>query len=325
MLIVFRCSAGGNHGWGNLKRLELIHNALKKKYKYNYKFIIDANSAVKKYLHRKKIEFFLVNKYNEDKILKRIGYIDLTIIELLNCTNKIQKKYKDISKKLFILDDITKKKYISDILISCQKKKFKIKKEDDCKFFNDYKFFPVNESFNRYIKKKKKIRKKIKHITIFIGGSSYDKVFLKIARGLKLTNYQVTFLIGNENSIEVRKKIKMISNQFEVKIDSKKIPHHLFISDVIICGGGYTKIEAAYLKTPIICLPIHEHQKILIKDFLKDLNLEKNPYVYSNKFNIIKSLNFLNFRRRKEMMKKFSLKFKENGINNILKIINANI
>ena len=53
MFIVFRCSAGGNHGWGNVKRLELIYNALKKKFKFNYKFLIDSNLEVKKYLRKK--------------------------------------------------------------------------------------------------------------------------------------------------------------------------------------------------------------------------------------------------------------------------------
>lgn len=325
MLIVFRCSAGGSHGWGNLKRLELIHNSLKKRYKYNYKFIVEANTEVKKYLHKKKIDYFLINKNNEDKILKKIGEVNLSILELLHCTERIQKKYKNISKKLFILDDITKKKYISDILVSCQKKNFEIKKTDNCKFFNDYKFFPVSKNFDKFIKRKKKINKKINSITVFIGGSSYKKEFLKIAKILKQTNYQVTFLIGNENSIEIKNKIKIISKKFKVKVDSNKIPDYIFNSDVVICGGGYTKIETAYLKTPIICLPIHEHQKKLIKDFFEDLNLEKNFYIYSNPFDILKALNFLNFKRRTEMMKKFSYKFRENGVKNILKIINANI
>ena len=54
MFIVFRCSAGGNHGWGNVKRLELIYNALKKKTKFSYKFLVDSNLEVKKYLRKKK-------------------------------------------------------------------------------------------------------------------------------------------------------------------------------------------------------------------------------------------------------------------------------
>ena len=117
MFVLFRCSAGGNHGWGNIKRLELIYRALKKKYKIEYKFIVDSNSEINRYLKLKKINFISVNKKNEDQILKKIGPVDLSILELLYCTKKIQEKYKKISKKLIILDDITKRKYISDSLI----------------------------------------------------------------------------------------------------------------------------------------------------------------------------------------------------------------
>ncbi|MDC3188081.1 hypothetical protein OA994_03510, partial [Candidatus Pelagibacter sp.] len=116
MFILFRCSAGGNHGWGNIKRLELIYNALKNKYRFNYKFIVDANLEVKKYLTVKKINFESVTQINENNILNKIGPVDFSILELLHCSIKIQKKYKKISKKLIILDDITRGKYISDIL-----------------------------------------------------------------------------------------------------------------------------------------------------------------------------------------------------------------
>ena len=91
MFVLFRCSAGGNHGWGNIKRLELIYRALKKKYKFKYKFIIESNYEIKKYLELKKIDFISVNKKNEDQILKKIGLVDLSILELLRCS-KIYKK-----------------------------------------------------------------------------------------------------------------------------------------------------------------------------------------------------------------------------------------
>ena len=72
MFILFRCSAGGNHGWGNVKRLELIYRALKKKYKFNYKFLVDTNFEVKNYLKAQKISYVSINKKNEDRVLKRL-------------------------------------------------------------------------------------------------------------------------------------------------------------------------------------------------------------------------------------------------------------
>ena len=168
MFILFRCSAGGKLGWGNLKRLEIIFEYLKNKKNFKYLFVVNSNPEVKKYLKSKNIKYICVNNYNEKKKIQKFQNIDLSIIELLNCSPKIQKYYKEISNRLVVLDDITKNYYISDILISCQKKDFKIYKNKSCKFYNDYKYFPVHKSFNNYLIKKKNINKIIKKITIFL-------------------------------------------------------------------------------------------------------------------------------------------------------------
>ena len=325
MFILFRCSAGGNHGWGNIKRLELIYRALKKNQKFKYKFIIDTNLEVKNYLKSKKINFISTNKKNEDKILKKIGPVDLTILELLYCSIKIQNKYKKISKRLIILDDITKRKYISDILISCQKKYSKVNKIKECKFYNDYSYFPLTSNFNKYIKMRKKINKEIKSITVFIGGSNYIKNYISLAKILKNTNYLVTFLIGLENSNKISQRLKKISKKFKIKINFKNIPKLIFNSDVVLSGGGYTKVEAAYLKTPVLCMPIHHHQKKLINDFYNTFKIDKRFQISSNKITLLRALQYLNFQKRLKLRNIFSKKFKKNGVSKILKIINEKI
>ena len=322
MFILFRCSAGGNHGWGNIKRLELIYRSLKRNHSFKYKFIINSNSEVEEYLSSKKIDFISLNKNNEDKILKKINSVDLSILELLYCSLKIQKKYKKISKRLIILDDITKRHYISDVLISCQKKYFEIKKDDQCKYYNDYSYFPLPSNYDKYINKKKKINKEIRIVSVFIGGSNYIKDYIGIAKVLSKTSYQVIFLIGPENSVKITKKIKEISKNFEVQINTDNIPKYLFNSDVVISGGGYTKIETAYLKTPVLCIPIHKHQKELIKDFYSTFKIDKKLQKYSNKNDIISSLKYLDFKKRLQMSNIFSKIFKKNGVSKILNIIN---
>ena len=181
MFIIFRCSAGGNHGWGNIKRLELIYNSLKKNLNLITNFQLIQIQKLKNTLE-KNIKYISVSEKNEDKILSKFKNIDISIIELLHCSLKIQKKYKIISKKLIILDDITKRKYISDVLISCQKKYNKIHKIKECKFYNDYSFFPLTENFDKYIKRRKIINKEIKSIVVFIGGSNYIKSYIGLAK-----------------------------------------------------------------------------------------------------------------------------------------------
>ena len=248
--------------------------------------------------------------------------MDLSILELLYCSKEIQNKYMKISNRLIVLDDITKGKYISDVLISCQKKYLKVKKIKSCRFYNDYSYFPLSSNFDNYIKMKKKINKEIKSIVIFIGGSNYIKTYIGLAKYLKKTNYKLTFLIGNENSVKISKEIKKISKKIIVKIDSKNIPKHIFDADLVIAGGGYTKIEIAYLKTPFLCICIHRHQEQLVKDFFKTFNINFNLKIKLNEKNLVNAINYLKFQNRLNISNTFSKKFKKNGVNKILKIIN---
>lgn len=159
MHCILRCTSGGNEGWGNLFRLLVIRKRLVKYYKYKITLIVQGNTQVKKYLNSLDIDFIFLNEKNlkkEKEILKKLRFFDLCIIEMLNPTIAIQKIYAQKSKKIVILDDVLKNKYISDILISAQKSIIDPKKINNTKFYSGYKYFPFNEKFEKYSNKKKK-------------------------------------------------------------------------------------------------------------------------------------------------------------------------
>ena len=110
MFVVFKCTAGGSDGWGNILRLKIIFEKIKEKKNFGYLFIVNNNLALKKYLKKNKIKFKSFNSFEKEKKFIKNYKIDITIIELLNCDKFIQKFYKSLSKKLVILDDIAKKK-----------------------------------------------------------------------------------------------------------------------------------------------------------------------------------------------------------------------
>lgn len=321
MLIIFKCTAGGKDGWGNVTRLKLILKKIKKKIKFKYLFIINKNYQLIKFLKKNKILFKTFNSFNEEKKFLKNYLIDITIFELLNCKYAIQKFYKSKSKKLIILDDITKKKYISDILIVCQKKnKNKINKSKITKVYNSYKYFPVEKKFDNFIKKKKIINKKIKKISVFLGGGFYFKEYLKIAKSLNNNNYDVDFIIGYEIKKNFLLKIIQLNKKFKIYISPSNLPRLLFKSDLIISGGGYTKIESAYLKTPLIPVPIHRHQIDLCKDFKKEFGIE---YILKSNIDRLLNKNIIsyNYNKRKKISKLFEKNFSENGANKIQEII----
>ena len=321
MLIIFKCTAGGNDGWGNILRLKIIFEKLKKKINFNYLFVVNNNLELIKFLKENRKLFKIFTFFKKEKEFLKKCKINISILELLNCKSSIQRFYKLYSKKLVVLDDIAKKKYISDILIICQKKnKFKIIKSQNTKVFNDYSFFPLEDKFNNFLKKKTLINKEIKKITIFLGGGFYYKEYFKIAKILSKHSYNINFILGYEVKKKFLKEILKINKNFECYVLPKNIPELIYKSDLIISGGGYTKIECAYLGKPMITVPIHRHQIELCKEFKKEFGVNFILKSNLNKFLNIQIQNY-NYEKRKKISKIFKKKFSENGVNKIQNII----
>ena len=88
----------------------------------------------------------------------------------------------------------------------------------------------------------------------------------------------------------------------------KNLAEILFKSDLVISGGGYSKIEAAAVGTPQISIAIHKHQVTL----LKILKKFKTRYIILKNIDdlnkIIESFNFKKDFWNLKIIKDFSLK-----------------
>jgi spore coat polysaccharide biosynthesis predicted glycosyltransferase SpsG len=321
MLTYLRCSAGGNEGWGNLFRLLVIRQYLVKKYRSKVILIINSNLKVKIFLEKKRINFiYLDNKKldYEKKRLKNLKRSDLTIIEMLNPSIELQKLYLKKSKKVIVLDDILKHKYCCDLIISCQNSIKKPSISNNTSFFSGYEYFPFREEFNKYFKKKKIIKKEINKITVFLGGSSYEKINYQIARKLK-TFDKTKFIFGGELNQKFKKKILMINKSFKILKLPKNIAEILHKSDLVISGGGYTKIETACVGTPQISVPVHAHQLNLLRNFSKKFN---SKYISLGRLKLLdKFIRNFTFKKRCIESKNYKIFFNENGLENIFKRI----
>ena len=67
--------------------------------------------------------------------------------------------------------------------------------------------------------------------------------YLNIAKLLSKKNYNIDFIIGYEIKKKYLMKILKLNKKFKTYIAPKNLPKLLFKSDLIISGGGYTKIE----------------------------------------------------------------------------------
>lgn len=322
MIKVFlRTSAGGTLGWGNLHRILILYDYFKKNSSFYPYLFIEGNKDVYNFLKKQKIAHIKINNLSlreEETKIKKFGIADISFLEVLNPKLSLQKIYKFNSKKFVILDDILKNEYISEIVFCCQKNNKFLKKNLNQKIYNDYKFFPVNKNFNSFLKKKKKINKEISKVVVFLGGGNYLNANLKIAKILKNMNLKVDFLIGSEGSNKAKMNFEKLDKNFRVFINSNKIPKKIFKSDLVICGGGYTKIETAYLKTPLICLCVQKHQNNLAQNFKAKFGVEIIKFKKNSYTGLKKLVMKQNYKNRKKINNKFSRYFSINGLERII-------
>jgi spore coat polysaccharide biosynthesis predicted glycosyltransferase SpsG len=317
--IYFRTRGGSRQGWGNIYRLLLIYDFLKKKNKLL--FIFEGNKEVSEFLKKKKIQFLRLKEGisidEEKKIIFRLDKPNVTILEMLDCKYSRQKIYKNISKKLLVLDDVLKNKYCADLLVCAQKT------YDKKKYINSligYDYYPLRKEFKKFINKQKIIQKKISNILICLGGSSYITAYKKLIEYFRTKNFNVTFVFGNEKSKIIKDELKI--QKFNSLKTTNNLAKLIFYSDLAIVGGGYTKIEAAYMNTPMVVFPVQQHQQKLVENFKKFCSVPFLPLPKNTRSqDIEKIINFYNYKKRKKIYKILHKKFQNNKFDEILNYI----
>ena len=312
--IYFRTRGGGKQGWGNVIKLSNILELIKKKVKHL--FIIEGNSHIHQYLKKKNINCLKlpenISLKKEEEKIKNLIKSDVTIMEMLDCSYKRQEIYKKKTKKLIVLDDILENKYCADLVICAQKKSL-IKKINNLKI--DFDYYPIDYKFKKYLKKNKKINYKLKKIFICLGGSFYKRTFLYLFNYFKNTDFQIIFFLGNESKKITKINLQKFKN-IKVKYNLDHIAKHIYYSDLVICGGGYIKLETAFLQTPMITIPVQDHQLTLVKDFKKFCDI---PYIIDkkdkNKFKLNTLIDEFNYGRRLQIKANLKKKFKPKNIN----------
>lgn len=329
MSIYIRTSGGKKYGWGNVIRMINLAEYIKKKKNIQIIFIINNDKNLINYFEKKKKYKFLIisKRQTENNILSKLKNSELAIIEVLNFPFKKQEIYKKFFKKIILFDDILKQKYCVDIVYCCQdKSKSKIiLKNELTKFKIGYKYFFTNNSFLKYknIINKKSIKKNIKNVLVVLGGGNYSLAYIKIAKYLSLlhTNLNFTFLIGFEKYHYTQKKIKLVSKKFNVISAKTQIAKYFYETDVAIVGGGYTKVEAGLMQTPMMIISTQYHQIKLSNSFSNLTNsINLGHYKRLNKKKFLKNFELLQeFNYRKKSIITLRKKLNFNGIDKIIK------
>ena len=213
------------------------------------------------------------------KIKRKINKytIEILIIDNYNFNLRLQKQIKENVNKLIIIDDYFDKKYFCDLLLNysfLNKKEKSIIKKNNPKtnFALGPKYLPLNSIFFE-LKKKVKLRKEIRKILIFFGGSDNRNITEKLLVVSKYFKHlQFSVVVGglNKNKKKITKKIKNYKNiKLYYAIKNENVANLIYNNDLAIGAGGVNLFERIYLGLPSIVIDVNKNQNMNIKNSVK--------------------------------------------------------
>lgn len=276
MLTYFRSKGGKVYGWGNVIRMAHLAKYLKDHRGHKIIFFYEGDKDLKEFLNNfsfKKIRLKNNISYREEKnLFKKFSKSRFFFLENLDTTFQLQKLYKSKSDKLVIFDDLLDKAYYSDFLICAQERTMQmdICRDKNTKVYIGNKFFPFSQEILKKSIFEKKLEKNISTIMILLGGGNYEGAYIKIAKALKGLKFKkISMVVGSSYSDDFVKFLKKINNKLILYKSLKNIGDAFSKHDISIVSGGYTKFEAAVMKSPSLIISTQWHQLDIAENFSK--------------------------------------------------------
>lgn len=252
-------------GSGNLVRSLHLLNYLKKKSPQFKLFLSVDNSGLihETNLLDNKVDVISLNE------LKKF-FFDCVIYDSSNPNIENINFLKNISKKIVALDFFNYEIQINSIInLYCHNSdnlnKFK------GNLYSGLKYAIISEKIIKSKIKKNNFRKRI---LVSFGGEDPKNNTIKVLdylKSLKDNSFSVRVIVGelNKNKKEILKYNKL----FKVTGHTNKIHEIYTKTDVIICGGGTTLLEALFLNIPAIVLPQNKFEEKFVLDISKNTNI----------------------------------------------------
>ena len=261
--LAFRVDASKKVGIGHLIRL--IN--LSKKLSLHSTWLVKGNKAyVNKYLPMNNKILYIKNSIDEEIAIRYLikNNIKKIIFDIAhkknidkNADTKLIKIYKKNNFKIISYEISTKRNLISNISIVPYNLKKKVKAHNRNLLFTGPEYLGIKNS------KKNKL-KKIKKILVCIGGADIFNLGLRIFRLFLNTNYQITYISGQNKN-----KINLKNSKHHIFSHIKDIKKTIENTDLVVCGEGLIKYEAIYSNKPIFLTHQFERKSGLIKSFLE--------------------------------------------------------
>lgn len=233
------------------------------------------------------------NTKSEAEVLKKLNP-SVLIIDRLSTKYKWMKMLSNSNCSIVSFDDNGSGTKLANIVINGVLHRKKSKKNIYVGY--DYLFL---DDVSKYVKKK--IKKKVKHISVSFGG--YDDrnligFFIQILKKnnwLKEKKFEIDLLVGQEQNKLFRKWQKEVTNlnnckdiKVKLLVRPKDYLKRLSNADLAILSGGHTVFYALSMGVPVIGLPQYKHQLKTLKNLeikgavklgSKKMRLDKKKFI----------------------------------------------
>lgn len=260
--IVVRADGNPQIGIGHITRCLYFLENIKRD--FNIFFLIAKNKQVKEYIESRGISVYEIDTNisleEEIKFLTDLS-TDLLIIDLRNKHESLYKNCSEKFNKVLRFDDsdvpihINSDLYLNYNLYS-EKLKFTLNNPDSELFLGPL-YYILNPIFKNYKNFPRKYEEKGRNILITMGGGDPKNLTIKIVKSIiDIKDIVLNIIIGA--LFHDYEEIEKIKTDFPDKINIykniKNMPEMMAQNDILICTGGNTSFEAAFMGLPGLLL-----------------------------------------------------------------------
>lgn len=278
--ILCRTRGGRTQGWGNVFRLASFAEFCRARGRAEVTFFAEGPDEVVRFLESRGFPVVHLGEgvtlEEERAALAAHDRVDLVMVEMLDVTPGRQRLLREHTDRLVVFDDLCDHVYDADLVVCGQALPSHANRHLSAagtKFLVGYDYFLMRPEFRAYGECKREHSAGLERVLVTLGGGCYDVGYRKAALALaefeseRGRGVEATFVLGYDDREELRAAIRAVLPRADILGGVSDLDRLLWEHDLVIASAGYTKLEAAILRTPQIVMSVQWHQIPLASTF----------------------------------------------------------
>lgn len=267
--LFFRTAAGGAQGWGNVVRLATFAHHCRAASGARCLFFAEGPGEVQGFLRAQGLEVVPlpegVSLAQERALFEPHGRADVLLVEQLDVSSARQRLWRACAERLVVFDDLCDHVYEADWVVCGQDLPSHANRalsDPRTRFLVGYDHFVLRPGLAAWAGRERVHAETPRRVLVTLGGGRYDVAYRKVALGLAPLEgaLEATFVLGWDGRPDLEEELRRALPGATVLGAVDDLERHLWECDVAVVGAGYTKLEAAFLRTPQVVLATQWHQ-----------------------------------------------------------------